>query len=415
MTLWDQVPCGALIDADGVTRVFMQQVTRRSSLNESGQTSLGPLDTTFDVPFDCTSLKVLVWGAGGGGGGTGGTSGGGGGGALSLDLTHAVTPLSSLGVSIGAGGGPDTDGGNSAVDGVTAGGGSKGGGSAGGSGGIGDEAGGDGGSTDGVSCGGGGGSSAYFISSALFGNGFNGGDASGATPGAAGTAPADYTGTVGSGGGGGTSSNPGGDGGQPGGGGGGGGAGQLPGSGFDGLALLSYIPFTNVHNGKLLQQSIDAANAPGTLDEITEGAFVCDGGPIPFDCKAGPTYVVIAFSGSTASTNDNVMVGKAPTGADPLVFSFQTLDAENSSSALSPTPALAVSGSTIWCFYLSAPSLASLDFKYRMDTGSGFGASIELGNFLDIGCRMCVDYLNGTPTGCFGTPHTADVAYDVTA
>lgn len=416
VTIWDQKPCGICIDSGGTIHVFMQQLPAKSSPLLVTLFELNTAGSLFvDIPGDCTSLALYVMGAGGGGGGAGGVSGGGGGGGMGVDLAHSVTPGATINVVTGAGGPVDTDGDDSSVDGITGGGGKKGTGTVGGAGGSGTHVGGDGGATDGVSCGGGGGSPGYYITpvgispiigGGSSGDGENGTDSSGATPGAGGQEPVLAVGGIG--GSGGTAGVDGSPGTAPGAGGGGGGTGHLPGAGADGLTIGFYTPVTNEHAGRMWHQSIDSSDTLGALQEITEGSFPIDGGPIPFDCKPGSGYVAIAFSGATLSTNGNISVGRANNGAS-LTFSFQSISAGNGGSGISPSPSIAAFGAIVVCFYLQVTSTVSCEFFYQTDGGSGFGGATSLGSFLDIGARLCVDVFGSDIKGCFGMSAQAEM------
>lgn len=416
-TVWNQQPSGICVDSSGTIHVFMQQITQRSSQLKTLLFDFNSAGVfTFDIPGDCTEIDLYVIGAGGGGGGTGGSSGGGGGGGITRALAHPVTPGSTINITVGAGGPVDTDGEDSAGDGVTAGGGKKGGGTLGGVGGTGTSLGGDGGATDGGASGGGGGASGYYITplniSSIIGGGSvgagqAGGDSSGTTPGTGGQPP--FLAVGGVGGTGGRNIANGGAGTPPGAGGGGGGSAHLPGVGGDGEVIAFYTPITNEHAGRLWHQSLSSSDALGTLQEITEGSFPLNGGPIPFDCKPGVGYVAIAFSGSTASTNATVSVGRASNGAD-LTFSFKAVTVSNSNSGISPSPAIVISGTTVVCFYLQVTDISTCEFFYQSDGGAGFGGATSLGVFLDIGCRMCVTvFSDNTIGGAFGQSAQAEM------
>lgn len=199
--------------------------------------------TTWTCPVGVTAVDVECWGAGGGGGANTGGEGGGGGGAYSKTASVAVTAGVGYSIVVGAGGPPNTTGGdtyfNSAAT-VMAKGGVRGNGRVGGAGGAAASgvgttkySGGNGGNgvAGSPAAGGGSGSSAGTGS-----NGNNGGNAAGTIGGSGGAAP------TGGGGGkkGGNSSNAGVNGDSPGGGGSGGGSGANAGSGADGKLTLTY-------------------------------------------------------------------------------------------------------------------------------------------------------------------------------
>jgi len=187
-----------------------------------------------------TEITVEVWG-GGGGGGTGATGKGGGGGGAYARTVIPVTPLTTYNYTVGSGGTPGNDGGDSFFDTgtqVLARGGGAGSSNSGGGGGnaatstgtvvFGGGNGGNGTNSGFSRAGGGGGGSAFSISV-----GSNGTNASGNTPGSGGTGSGD-------GGDGATSANTGSNGLVPGGGGGGGGRTGTSGNGADGRIIISY-------------------------------------------------------------------------------------------------------------------------------------------------------------------------------
>jgi hypothetical protein len=363
---------------------------------------------------------VDVTGGSGGGAGAGpADGGGGGGGGESSQTTVPATPLANVPFVVGAGGAQNTDGGDSDWDSglIVAGGGKLGAAPAGGVGGTGTNPGGDGGDGAGTSGGGGGGMGTIDGPGldGVDGDGTNGGvgglDGSGNSGGGKGGQVLNNQedGNVGQrGGGGGASSNGGlnvGDGGQ----------------GADGQILLVYTPFTNSHPSRMWQQSIHPDNSLGVLTEIVEGEYPIDGGGqrlvngggigVPFDCKAGNGFVVIAFTWTTASGLTNMMVGKAP-DADVLVFVFQTIDTGNLGSGIDPTPALAVKATGVLVLvYVSAPDLVTVSYVRRVDTGTGFGAAIGIGAFNDAGCRLRAEFFNDKTMGTFGQPTQAEASY----
>lgn len=422
-TLWNQRPCGIVCDSSGNTHVFMQQLTKLSSTDPVVVSTNE--DLVFTAPGDCFQLDdVESWGGGGAGGSKSGFANGGGGGASYEHLTSlAVTPGTSYPITIGLGAQPIIDadgaiGAQSDIDGnCIAVGGLGGTQQTGGAGGIGSELGGDGG--DGNPSGqiphsGGGGGAA----GGPLGPGLRGTDGDLSTGGPGGTG-ADPAGSGGSGGFDVNTASPDGQIGQTLGGGGGGSSGQffvdegrlsIGGAGADGLLRFQYTRFTNSHPGRLWQQAIHSDNSLGTLSEITEGSCPIGNGPFQFDVKVSATQVAIAFSGVTATLNDDMSVGKATNGPNVLTFSFQTVSAGNSGSEIAPAPAIAWDGTDLYLAYLSAPDIATVHYLSRKDSGSGFGPPGTIGTFADAGCRIATEFHTSLRV-TFGTPTTASTRY----
>lgn len=390
VTLWNLFPSAIAARDDGKLSVFYQQKTDASeSVQKTG--GFGAGTGTFQVPGDCILFDTVDVVAGGGGGSPGVGGAGGGGGGWDGGAAIAASPGATSGYTVGSGGsgaapGPATAGGSSTFLGFNALGG--GGGSvAGGTGGAGSNSGGTGGS--GASGGGGGGG----IAASSLGPGANGADATILGPGGNGgnSAPPNPA----------TSGFPGINGG---GGGGNGEAGGNGGDGGDGFISFAYTPFTNAHDGRFFHQVINPDNTLGTLQEITEGEFPFDN-IIPFACDAdaGEGFVTVAFSGVNATTNADIMVGRAP-NADALVFDWQTISADNAGSELDSSPAIAADGKKTYLVSVAAPSVTDVTFKLRADTGTGFGPASNLGKFADQGCRLQIKAAAGKAGITFGTP-----------
>jgi hypothetical protein len=407
-TIWNQRPCGIVAQSDGTLRVFMQQITRESDTTPVSLVISGT--GTFNTPGDCVEISLACVGGGGGGGSpTDAGNGGGGGGAYASLSALAVVPGTSYPVTVGLGGAADAPGGQTDFNGnCVAPGGLPGVNPTGGAGGAATHSGGDGG--PGATGGGGGGGGAA-------GPGGDGGDGTtgGGGLGGPGGPGGPGGGGLGAGGTGGSNpTSPNGDIGQAFGGGGGGGSGlamSVGGAGADGVMQVTYTPFTNSHAGRMWQQSISPTNTLGTLTEITQGTMPIGNGPVQFDCKAGAGFVVIGFSGVTATGNGSILVGKGNNASDAITFTFQTISVGNAGSGIAPSPALAISGTTVYCAYLSAASLAAVNFSYRTDTGAGFGPAIVLGSFADAGTRIVAAFLGGGLNIAFGTPTTASTTY----
>lgn len=390
VTLWNLFPSAIAARDDGKLSVLYQQKTDASQTTQKTG-GFGAGTGTFQVPGDCILFDTVDVVAGGGGGSPGVGGAGGGGGGWDGGAAIAASPGATSGYTVGSGGsgaapGPATAGGSSTFLGFNALGG--GGGSvAGGTGGAGSNAGGTGGSGAGGGGGGGG------IAASSLGPGANGADATILGPGGNGgnSAPPNPA----------TSGFPGIDGG---GGGGNGEAGGNGGDGGDGFIAFAYTPFTNAHDGRLFHQVINPDNTLGTLQEITEGEFPFDN-IIPFACDAdaGEGFVTVAFSGVNATTNADIMVGRAP-NADALVFDWQTISADNAGSELDSSPAIAADGKKTYLVSVAAPSVTDVTFKLRADTGTGFGPASNLGKFADQGCRLQIKAAAGKAGITFGTP-----------
>lgn len=145
-----------------------------------GQQTYSSGSGSWTVPDGVTSITLLLIGGGGGGASAGGGGGGGGGGSISR-TSYSVTPFSSISYSVGAGGFPDSNGGNTTFGALTAGGGAGAfSSSTGGAGGTGDFTGGAGGSQISVPNGGGGGGSGGRSANGNNGANSNAGSAGGA-------------------------------------------------------------------------------------------------------------------------------------------------------------------------------------------------------------------------------------------
>lgn len=159
--------------------------------NANGQTQTFETSGTFTLPAGITSLTVDAWGGGAGGSSRSGAAGGGGGGAYTKGTLTALTPGSTITITVGTGGAAGAAGLASSVAGIDANGGSSTNSIDGGIGGISSSisgfvtasfAGGKGGNARDNHSGGGGGGSATTIAA-----GNSGGDGNSTTGGAGGT------------------------------------------------------------------------------------------------------------------------------------------------------------------------------------------------------------------------------------
>ncbi len=311
--------------ANSVDNLFDRSITILS--NFSFEPTLDDTFTTsgtWTAPPGVTEITVEAWGGGGGGAAPSGNTGhgGGGGGAFAMQVIP-VSPGITYSFTVGAGGSPGSDGGNSFFeDGsdLFAAGGASGNDSSGGAGGSAAAStgmttfsGGNGG--EGVSggptnsrFGGGGGGSAFTTT-----NGVNGGDGSGSSPGSGG----DGTGRGGDGGD--RNTLDGEDGEIPGGGGGGGGQNTSSGNGANGQIIISYtLPPQPDPDQTTINADPDEILANGTSSSLITVQVIDENGDII--TSGGATVTLSATDGTlsgVADNNDGTYTATLTSSTDP--------------------------------------------------------------------------------------------------